>query len=104
MQLLCIRISFARLTRSLSIAAAPQRLAVSGPNDRLPLNVLASGRPIDGFSDHMSVSSKPREQFAASTGAVREVEQLGSVLIDPFDDPLDGRLDEGRRLCPHDRV
>ena len=69
------------------------RLALSGPNDRLPLNVLAVLRAGDGFSDHMPISSKAREQLAAPIGAVRPVEQLGRCLIDPLDDPLDRRLD-----------
>ena len=36
------------------------RLPLSGPDDCFPLNLLACGRPVDGFSDQVPVSSKPR--------------------------------------------
>ena len=79
--------------RSTPRGTQPTQACALGAESSPPLERLGRARAGDGFSDHMPISSKAREQFAASIGAVRPVEQLGRCLIDPLDDPLDRRLD-----------
>ena len=79
--------------RSTPRGTPPRQACALGDESSPPLERLGQRPPGRWLQRSRACLQQIRQQLAASRGAVRHVEQLGSRLIDPLDDPLDRRLD-----------